>query len=85
MKLFRLIQSGAMSASENMALDERIYQRYLEDGVAVLRVYRWQAPAFTYGFSQKPRKQLDLDACVADGVEVIKRITGGGVLFHNMK
>lgn len=77
------MQSGAMSASENMALDEQIYKRYLEDGVGVLRLYRWRAPAFTYGFSQTPHEQMDLEACVADGIEVVKRITGGGILFHD--
>jgi len=83
MKSFRLIQSGACSAVSNMALDEKIFKRYLEDGIGVLRLYRWQAPAFTYGFSQEPKSQIDLGACAADGVEVAKRITGGGILFHD--
>ena len=83
MKSFRLIRSGALSAASNMALDEKIFKRYLEDGVGVLRLYRWQAPAFTYGFSQEPKSQLDLGACATDAVEVVKRITGGGILFHD--
>jgi len=83
MKLFRLIRSGASSAAGNMALDEKIFKRYLEDGVGVLRLYRWQAPSFTYGFSQNPQSQMDLEACAADGVGIAKRITGGGILFHD--
>ena len=83
MKLFRLIRSGALNAASNMALDEKIFKRYLEDGVGVLRLYRWQAPSFTYGFSQEPKNQIDLTACATDGVEVAKRITGGGILFHD--
>ncbi|HNW39893.1 MAG TPA: lipoate--protein ligase family protein [Candidatus Omnitrophota bacterium] len=83
MKLFRLIRSGALSAASNMALDEKIYKGYLEDGVGVLRLYQWQGPSFTYGFSQEPQNQLDLAACSIDGVEVVKRITGGGILFHD--
>ncbi|MDP2830876.1 MAG: lipoate--protein ligase family protein [Candidatus Omnitrophota bacterium] len=83
MKSFRLIRSGACSAAGNMALDAEIFQGYLEDGVGVLRLYRWQSPAFTYGFSQEPKNQLDLAACAADGVGVVKRITGGGTLFHD--
>jgi lipoate-protein ligase A len=82
MKSFRLIKSGAMSAANNMALDEKIFKRYLEDGIGVLRLYRWQSPAFTYGFSQEPASQIDLAACSVDAVEVVKRITGGGILFH---
>ncbi|MDP3042739.1 MAG: lipoate--protein ligase family protein [Candidatus Omnitrophota bacterium] len=83
MKSFRLIRSGASCAAGNMALDAEIFKGYLEDGVGVLRLYRWQAPAFTYGFSQEPKNQLDLTACAADGVGVVKRITGGGTLFHD--
>ena len=83
MKSFRLIRSGALSAASNMALDEKIFKRYLEDGVGVLRLYRWQAPSFTYGFSQEPKSQIDLFACATDGVGVAKRITGGGILFHD--
>jgi len=83
MKHFRLIRSGALDADANMALDEEIFKRYLDDGVGVLRLYRWKSPAFTYGFSQAPGKQIDLAACLNDGIGVAKRITGGGVLFHD--
>ena len=83
MKSFRLIRSGALSAASNMALDEKIFKHYLEDGVGVLRLYRWKGPSFTYGFSQEPKSQIDLAGCVTDAVEVVKRITGGGILFHD--
>ncbi|MCX5694235.1 MAG: lipoate--protein ligase family protein [Candidatus Omnitrophica bacterium] len=83
MKNFCLIRSGALSAASNMAIDEQIFKRYLENGVGVLRLYRWQRPAFTYGFSQDPNSQVDLAACAADGIGVVKRITGGGILFHD--
>ena len=83
MKSFRLIRSGAESAASNMALDEKIFKRYLEDGIGVLRLYRWRNPSFTYGFSQSPESQIDLAACAVDGVGVAKRITGGGILFHD--
>lgn len=83
MKTFRLIRSHPGGAAYNMALDAKIFSRYLEDGVPVFRLYSWQSPSFTYGFSQEPRNQIDLVACATDGVEVAKRITGGGVLFHD--
>ncbi|MDD5077777.1 MAG: lipoate--protein ligase family protein [Candidatus Omnitrophica bacterium] len=83
MKQFRLIRSGALGASENMALDEEIFKRYLKDGEGTLRLYRWRKPSFTYGFSQDPSEQLDLGACASQGVEIAKRITGGGILFHD--
>lgn len=83
MKIFRLIRSQPASAAYNMALDAKIFSGYLEDGVAVLRLYSWQAPSITYGFSQEPESQIELGACAADGVQIAKRITGGGILFHD--
>jgi lipoate-protein ligase A len=83
MKKIRLIRSEPASASYNMAIDEKIYLRYMKDGIPVFRVYSWQAPSFTYGVSQKPARELDINQCLKDGVNVIKRITGGGILFHN--
>jgi len=83
MKNFKLIRSAASNAIDNMAQDENIYNQYLVDKVGVFRVYRWQGPSFTYGFSQEPQCQINLAKCRADGIGIAKRITGGGVLFHN--
>lgn len=83
MREFRLIRTPAASAAYNMSLDKRILERYLDDHLPVLRLYRWQSPSFTYGVSQLPEDGLDLTACLSDGVEVVKRMTGGGVLFHH--
>ncbi|MFA5199793.1 MAG: lipoate--protein ligase family protein [Candidatus Omnitrophota bacterium] len=83
MKEFKLIRSKASSARNNMALDENIYYQYLKDGVGVLRLYRWERPSFTYGFSQDPVNQIDLALCAENGVQIAKRITGGGILFHH--
>lgn len=83
MPLFRLVRSLPGSAMRNMSVDERIFARYLEDGIPVFRVYRWQSPSFTYGVSQQPSSGLDLARCAADGIAIAKRMTGGGILFHH--
>ncbi|MFA4992476.1 MAG: lipoate--protein ligase family protein [Candidatus Omnitrophota bacterium] len=83
MKRFRLIRSMPASAEYNMALDEKIFHRYIEDGIPSLRIYGWQGPSFTYGIGQNPESQLDLKLCQRDGVQIAQRITGGGILFHH--
>lgn len=83
MKSFRLIRSEASSAAHNMNFDEKIFNRYLEDRIGVLRIYRWEKPSFTYGFSQNPGNEINLDKCASDGIQIAKRMTGGGILFHN--
>jgi len=83
MKSFKIIRSGASSAEYNMELDEKIFNQYLNDGIGVFRIYGWERASFTYGFSQDPKNEIDLVRCQRDGVQVAKRITGGGILFHN--
>jgi lipoate-protein ligase A len=83
MKTFRLIRSSPAGAAYNMALDEKIFHRYIEDGKPAFRVYGWQVPSFTYGVSQKPQAEINLAQCVHDGIQIAQRMTGGGVLFHH--
>ena len=83
MKRFKLIRSKPANASSNMSIDEGIFLRYLKERIPVFRIYSWEAPSFTYGFSQKPEEELDLPLCHKDGVGIAKRLTGGGVLFHD--
>ena len=83
MKTFRLIRSKPNSATYNMALDEKIFLRFIEDGIPVLRIYSWEAPSITIGISQEAEGEIDLKQCQADGVQIAQRFTGGGVLFHH--
>ncbi|MDP3804748.1 MAG: lipoate--protein ligase family protein [Candidatus Omnitrophota bacterium] len=66
-----------------MALDEKILHRYIEDGIPVLRLYGWAAPSFTYGVSQVPELEIDTALCASDGIQIARRMTGGGVFFHH--
>jgi lipoate-protein ligase A len=65
-----------------MAVDEKIFFRYLKDGIPVFRIYSWQVPSFTYGVSQKPEREINMPQCAKDGINIAKRMTGGGMLFH---
>ena len=48
-----------------------------------LRFYSWSNPCISLGYSQDPDKELFLDKCREQGIEVVKRPTGGGIVFHN--
>jgi lipoate-protein ligase A len=61
--------------AEQMACDEALA------GVAegpLLRTYRWEAPAVTFGYSQRLQNIQNL----AQGRPVMRRWTGGGTVFH---
>ncbi len=66
-----------------MALDELLLDRAERaGGPPVLRLYSFDPPAITIGFHQDPALILDLDAVRADGLECVRRITGGRALLH---
>jgi lipoate-protein ligase A len=77
-----LIPYTHRSGYENMAIDEYLIRLHETAGVPVLRVYGWKIPAISLGRYQTP-DCLDLGACAGDGVEVVRRITGGGAIFHD--
>ena len=69
------------TATENMALDFLLLQRYPRAEAPRFRHYGWRAPAFTFGYSQKiefVRAQLPPDK----NFDLCRRPTGGGVVDH---
>ncbi|MBD3246070.1 MAG: lipoate--protein ligase family protein [Candidatus Omnitrophica bacterium] len=79
---WRLILSGRSDAARNMAVDEALLENYRRTGHPVFRVYGWSPPAFSLGVAQNAEQSLYLKRCRQAGVMVVRRMTGGGVLFH---
>jgi len=80
---WRLIDTGPRPGPENMAIDEALLSCF-EPGrsLPVLRLYGWSPPAFSCGRFQNPGEILDLRRCRGAGIPVVRRITGGGVIYH---
>ncbi len=83
---WRLLLMGAASAFENMAVDEAILRCVAEGkSQSTLRFYRWEPSAVSIGYFQGIEQEVDLEACRQKGVDVIRRLTGGGAVFHDRK
>jgi len=86
MKL-RLLDSGArgvLSGALNMGIDESLLGSVSKgESPPVLRLYRWSPPCVTVGYFQSLDAEVDLDACRASGVDAVRRLTGGGAVFHD--
>ncbi|MDP3177247.1 MAG: lipoate--protein ligase family protein [Spirochaetaceae bacterium] len=67
-----------------MGVDEAILHA-VADGRSppTLRFYRWSPPCVTIGYFQSMEAEVDLEACRAAGVGAIRRLTGGGAVFHD--
>jgi lipoate-protein ligase A len=68
----------------NMAIDEAILQAKIKNSIPnTLRLYRWKPSAVSIGRFQKIENEVQLDNCRKLGVDVVRRITGGGTVYHD--
>lgn len=66
-----------------MAIDEALLRSFNPAlSPPVLRLYGWNPPALSLGRFQKASEVLNLEKCRTDGVAVVRRVTGGGVIYH---
>lgn len=81
---WRLIDMRVEDAYTQMAIDEALaYARRKGESPNTIRLYRWNPSAVSVGYFQSTRHEVDLEACGRLGVDVIRRITGGGTVFHD--
>lgn len=79
---WQLIHAGPQSPALHMALDEMITDEVAAGHRApTLRVWEWASPAVAIGRFQSLRNEVDLVAARRHGIEVVRRITGGGAMF----
>lgn len=83
MQKWRFIDSDTAAGSENMAIDEALLQSFESDSsLPVFRMYGWSPPALSLGRFQKAADVLNLELCRSAGLPVVRRMTGGGVIYH---
>lgn len=77
------LDDDSSSGPENMARDEFLFHRAKrEGGPPFLRFYSFEPPAVTIGYHQDAARVLELDSLRRDGIDVVRRITGGRALLH---
>ena len=77
-----LVRDGAQAPLMHMALDE-VLAREVASGrrPPTLRFWEWASPAVVIGSFQSVRNEVDLVGARRHGVEVVRRVTGGGAMF----
>src|SRR5579863_810911 len=77
-----IVEREPRTAAENMALDEAIMDAVAAGEVPpTLRFYQWAPPGLSLG-KRQPLSGVDLAACARDGVDVVRRATGGFAILH---
>jgi lipoate-protein ligase A len=81
---WRMITSGIGRAADNMAIDEAIVKAHAAGQVPpTIRFYGWQPAAVSLGYFQKAASEVDLAECRRQGIDVVRRLTGGRAVLHD--
>lgn len=82
---WRLIVDGTQRGAWNMAVDEALVEAVDRgESPPVLRLYRWEPACLSLGFAQ-PFGVADAGFCVANGVDLVRRPTGGRAVLHHLE
>ncbi len=83
-KRWRVLRYETSSAAMNMSLDEAIAEAVsFRVAGPTLRFYGWEPAAVSIGRFQALEEVVDLEGCKRLGVDVVRRSTGGGAVFHD--
>jgi lipoate-protein ligase A len=79
---WELVHPGSFPPAVHLALDQVLTE---EVGAGrrkpTLRIWEWDQPAVVIGSFQSLRNEVDLDNAAKYGIDVVRRVSGGGAMF----
>ncbi|MFB0514356.1 MAG: biotin/lipoate A/B protein ligase family protein [Candidatus Bathyarchaeia archaeon] len=86
MTVWRLLKLETNDAFTNMGIDEAIITARIKGLVPnTLHFYCWNPSAVSIGRFQNVFNEVHVENCRSHGVDIVRRITGGGTVYHDFK
>lgn len=81
---WRLMPFQINPAAVNMAIDEAIAESIsFNESNPTIRFYGWRPAAVSIGCFQSMADEVDIESCDRLGIDVVRRRTGGGAVYHD--
>lgn len=81
---WRLLDTGSNNAYFNMAVDEAIVKIQEKNPVSpTVRFYQWMPAGLSLGYFQNINKEIDINICKENNVDIVRRLTGGRAVLHD--
>jgi lipoate---protein ligase len=80
---WKILETGPRAASANMELDAALLLDLKDEKDSILHLYEWETDAATYGHFIDPENFLNMAAVKKKQLDLARRPTGGGIVFHN--
>ena len=74
--------AGVTDAHLNLALEEHVLRNRMGDDDLLL--FYVNAPAIIIGRNQNTIEEIDSDVVAARGIRVVRRVSGGGAVYHDL-
>ena len=79
---WQIVHAKAVSPLMHLALDEVLTTEVGEGRRGpTLRIWEWDEPAVVIGSFQSVKNEVDPDGAEKYGIQIVRRITGGGAMF----
>ena len=78
-----ILDKKPLPGSWNMAVDEFLFRSLGDDPQTYLRFYTWERPTASLEYSQDIRKVVDVEYCQKNGIDIVRRMTGGKLVLHH--
>jgi len=84
MQKWRLVDTGKLTAAENMALDETLLENKKNgNNPNTVRFLQFYPPAVLLGYHQSLEQEIRIEFCKQVGIDINRRVTGGGAIFFD--
>ncbi|MBS3134388.1 lipoate--protein ligase family protein [Candidatus Woesearchaeota archaeon] len=81
---WRVIKLEMHDPYMNLALDETLTEFVGKEFVKpTIRFYGWKNSAVIIGYFQKMKDEVNLENCKKNGIEFVRRISGGGAVYQD--
>lgn len=82
---WRVVKLSTYNAFMNMAVDEAVSEAVAKGALPTIRFYTWKPSAVSIGYFQSLEQEVNVERCKSLGVDVVRRRTGGGAVYHDEK
>ena len=83
---WRFIPPHTQNAYMNVALEDVSIDAVASGAsLPIIRFYNWEPSAVIIGYFQSLEHEVDVEACRSDGVDIVRRRTGGGGIFQDAR
>lgn len=79
---WREVDSGSLPPTSIMSKDEALLHSLHPNAPPIIHFYEWEGASATYGYFIDPDKFLRREGVEKRSIQLARRPTGGGILFH---